>query len=83
MQETIHYRNEATNLWETTLATNNIYYVDMEKRFQDFCENKIDPRALRVTVYDTNNVALALRQLSKSSGRMALGQDKSNYETSE
>lgn len=65
------------------MATNNIYYVDMEKRFQDFCENKIDLRALHVMVYDTNNVALALRQLSKSSGRMALGQDKSNYETLE
>ena len=45
----------------------------MEKRFEDFQNNRIDLRALHVMVYDTDNVALALRQLSKSPGRMALG----------
>lgn len=65
------------------MSTNNIYFVDMEKRFEDFKNNKIDLRALHVMVYDANNVALALRQLSKSPGRMALGPDKTNIKTLE
>ena len=55
----------------------------MEKRFEDFQNNRIDLRALHVMVYDTDNVALALRQLSKSPGRMALGPDKTNIKTLE
>ncbi|MEG0455383.1 MAG: reverse transcriptase domain-containing protein, partial [Bacteroides sp.] len=65
------------------MSTNNVYFVDMERRFNDFCDNKIDLRALHVMVYDTNNVALALRQLSKSDGRMAKGPDGTNFETLE
>ena len=65
------------------MSTNNIYFVDMEKRFEDFQNNRIDLRALHVMVYDTDNVALALRQLSKSPGRMALGPDKTNIKTLE
>ena len=65
------------------MSTNNIYFVDMEKRFEDFQNNKIDLRALHVMVYNANNVALALRQLSKSPGRMALGPDKTNIKTLE
>ena len=55
----------------------------MEQRFNDFRDSKIDLRALHVMVYDTNNVALALRQLSKSPGRMTLGPDGTNYQTLE
>ena len=65
------------------MSTNNIYFVDMEKRFEDFQNNRIDLRALHVMVYETNNVALALRQLSKSPGRMALGPDNTNIKTLE
>jgi group II intron reverse transcriptase/maturase len=55
----------------------------MEQRFNDFRDGKIDMRALHPMVYDTNNVALALRQLSQSKGRMALGPDKTNFKTLE
>jgi hypothetical protein len=48
----------------------------MEQRFNDFQNHKIDLRALHVMVYDTNNVALALRQLSQSGGKMAKGPDE-------
>jgi group II intron reverse transcriptase/maturase len=65
------------------MSTNNIYYVDMEQRFNDFQDGKIDMRALHNIVCNTNNVALAVRQLSKSSGRMALGPDGTNYQTLE
>jgi group II intron reverse transcriptase/maturase len=65
------------------MSTNNIYYVDMERRFDDFQNGKINMRELHPMVYDANNVALALRQLSKSSGRMAKGPDGTNYETLE
>jgi len=65
------------------MSTNNIYYVDMERRFDDFQNGKIDMCELHLMVYDTNNVSLALRQLSKSSGRMAKGQDGTNYKTLE
>jgi len=65
------------------MSTNNVYYVDMEKRFNDFRESKVDMRMLHGMVYDENNVAFAVRQLSKSNGRMALGPDGTNYETLE
>jgi len=55
----------------------------MEQRFNDFRNSKIDMRALHVMVYDINNVALALRQLSKSKGRMAFGPDGTNIKTLE
>ena len=55
----------------------------MEQRFNDFRDCKIDMRTLHSMVYDTNNVALAVRQLSKSPGRMALGPDGSNFKTLE
>lgn len=45
----------------------------MEKRFENFQNNRIDLRALHVMVYDTDNVALALRQLSKKSGKNGTG----------
>jgi retron-type reverse transcriptase len=65
------------------MSTNNIYYVDMEKRFNDFRDGKIDMRMLHPMVYDVNNVAFAIRQLSKSPGRMAKGIDGTNYQTLE
>lgn len=65
------------------MGTNNVYYVDMEKRFEDYRDGKADMRALHVMVYDADNVALAVHQLSRSSGRMALGQDKTNIKTLE
>ena len=65
------------------MNSNNIYYVDMEQRFNDFRDGKFDMRALHPTVYDENNVAFAVRQLSKSPGRMALGPDGTNYATLE
>jgi len=68
---------------EQPMSTNNIYFVDMEKRFNDFRDGKIDLRVLHEMVYDSNNVALALRQLSKSGGRMALGSDNTNFATLE
>jgi hypothetical protein len=60
------------------MSTNNIYYVDMEKRFNDFRSNNVDMRMLHPMVYDLNNVAFAVRQLSKSPGRMAKGIDGTN-----
>jgi len=65
------------------MSTNNVYYVDMEQRFNDFRDGKIDMRTLHCMVYDENNVALALRQLSQSPGRMALGPDGTNCQTLE
>jgi len=65
------------------MSTNNVYYVDMEQRFIDFRNGNIDMRNLHPMVYDPDNVALAVRQLSKSSGKMASGPDGSNYETLE
>jgi len=65
------------------MSTNNVYYVDMEQRFNDFRDGKIDMRTLHPMIYDENNVALAIRQLGKSPGRMALGPDGTNYETLE
>ena len=65
------------------MSTNNIYYVDMKERFNDFRDGKFNMRELHPMVYDDDNVALALRQLSKSSGRMALGPDNTNYKTLE
>jgi RNA-directed DNA polymerase len=65
------------------MSTNNIYYVDMEQRFKDFRDGKIDMREIHNMVYDENNVALAVRQLSQSPGRMALGPDGTNFKTLE
>ena len=55
----------------------------MEERFNCFRNNQVDPRALHIMVYDANNVAFAVRQLSQSSGKMALGSDGTNYQTLE
>ena len=55
----------------------------MEQRDNDFRDGKTALRALRVMVYDTNNVAFAVRQLSRSTGRMALGPDGTNFKTLE
>ena len=60
------------------MAVNNIYYVDMEQRFLDFQNGAIDMRNLHPMVYDDRNVALAVRQLSQSPGKMALGPDGTN-----
>ena len=65
------------------MGINNIYYVDMEQRFNDFRDGRIDPTTLHDIVYDEKNVALAIRQLSKSDGRMAFGPDGTNYQTLE
>lgn len=65
------------------MSTNNVYYVDMAQRFDDFMNGRIDMRALHPMVYEANNVALAVRQLSKAKGRMAKGQDDTNYQTLE
>jgi len=55
----------------------------MEQRLSDFQQNKYNLRELHHMVYDPNNVALAVRQLSKAKGRMAKGPDGTNYETLE
>ena len=65
------------------MSINNVYYVDMEKRFNDFKNGVLDTRTLHQMVFDENNVALAVRQLSKSPGKMALGIDGTNYKTLE
>ena len=65
------------------MSTNNVYYVDMEQRFSDYLAGKINMRNLHEMVYDHGNVALALRQLSKSSGRMTKGPDGTNFKTLE
>ena len=65
------------------MSTNNVYYVDMEKRFEDWKNGKIDMKAIHEMVYEINNISLALRQLSQSSGRMSKGHDGTNYQTLE
>jgi len=65
------------------MSTNNIYYIDMAKRFENYQNDSIDMRNLHEMVYEPNNVALAVRQLSKSKGKMAKGIDGTNYETLE
>lgn len=65
------------------MSTNNVYYVDMEQRFSDYLAGKINMRNLHEMVYDHGNVALALRQLSKSGGRMTKGPDGTNFKTLE
>ena len=65
------------------MSTNNIYYVDMARRFNDFKDGKINMRKLHHMVYDADNVAFAVRQLSKAKGRMAKGHDGTNYQTLE
>jgi retron-type reverse transcriptase len=64
-------------------ANNNIYYVDMAQRFNNFKENKIDMRHFSHMVYDSDNVALAARELGQSKGKMALGHDGTNFKTLE
>jgi group II intron reverse transcriptase/maturase len=53
----------------------------MEKRFEDYQNDIYDMRKLHEMVYEPNNVALAVRQISKSKGKMAKGVDGTNYET--
>ena len=65
------------------MAVNNVYYVDMEKRFLEYQSGNADMRNLHSMVYDDRNVALAIRQLSQSPGRMTPGPDGSNYKTLE
>ena len=65
------------------MSNNNIYYVDMEKRFDDFQNGRINMRQLHPMIYEENNVALAIRQLGQSSGKMAKGPDGSNFKTLE
>lgn len=65
------------------MSTNNIYYVDMEKRFLDYKNGKINMHSFHHMVYEINNVSLAIKQLSENSGRMSKGQDGTNYETLE
>ena len=65
------------------MAVNNIYYVDMEKRYLDYQNGTVDMRNLHPMVYDDRNVALAVRQLGQSPGRMTPGPDGSNYKTLE
>lgn len=65
------------------MAVNNIYHVDMEKRYLDFQNGTIDMRNLHPMVYNDRNVALAVRQLSQSPGKMALEPDGTNYKTLE
>ena len=55
----------------------------MEQRYNDYRNGKMDMRTLHPMVYDANNVAFALRQLSQSGGRMALGPDGTNIKTLE
>ena len=55
----------------------------MEQRFNNFRNNKYDLRLLHPMVYEMNNVALAVRQLSKAKGRMRKGPDDTNYQTLE
>ena len=55
----------------------------MEKRFEAFQNGEINLRQLHPMVYEERNVALAIRQLSQSSGRMSKGYDGSNYKTLE
>ena len=79
MKENNRYRNEAKT--NQTMSTNNRYYVDMEARFRAFQNGEIDMHLLHPMVYDSNNVALAVRQLSQSGGKNALGPDGTNYQT--
>lgn len=55
----------------------------MEERFNNYVNEKIDLYSIHTMVYEINNVSLALKQLSISGGRMAKGQDGTNYQTLE
>ena len=77
MKETI--RTEMRRVRLTSI--NNIYFMDMKQRFEDFKNGNIDMRNLSPLVYSEENVMLAVRQLSKSKGRMTKGPDGSNYDT--
>lgn len=65
------------------MSTNNRYYADMKARFLAFQNGEIDMRNLHTMVYEPNNVALALRQLSRSGGRDSKGPDGINIHTLE
>ena len=65
------------------MSNNNIYFIDMKKRFEDYQNGKIDMRNLHEMVYEPNNVAFAVKQLSKGKGRMSKGVDGTNYKTLE
>lgn len=65
------------------MSNNNIYYVDMEKRFEGYQNGEFNMRHLHPLVYEENNVALAVRQLGQSSGKLSKGPDGSNYQTLE
>lgn len=69
-----------TLLETTQMSTNNRYYVDMKARFLAFQNGEIDLRNLHPIVYEPNNVALALRQLSHSGGRDSQGPDGTNIQ---
>jgi RNA-directed DNA polymerase len=77
MKETI--RTEMRRVRLTSI--NNIYFMDMKQRFEDFKNGNIDMRNLSPLVYSEENVMLAVRQLSKGKGRMTKGPDGSNYDT--
>ena len=77
MKETI--RTEMRRVRLTSI--NNIYFMDMKQRFENFKNGNIDMRNLSPLVYSEENVMLAVRQLSKSKGRMTKGPDGSNYDT--
>ena len=47
------------------MSTNNIYFVDMKERFENFKNSNVDMRNLCPLVYSEENVMLAVRQLSK------------------
>ena len=55
----------------------------MKERFESYKENKINLYELHEMVYEEKNVALALRQLNQSRGKMAKGPDGTNFETLE
>ena len=65
------------------MALNNIYYINMEERFNDVKSGKFDlmMKDIHLLVYSEENIMLAVRQLSKSSGKYAKGIDGSNYST--
>jgi group II intron reverse transcriptase/maturase len=65
--------------YSPTMSNNNIYFIDMKKRFEDYQNGLIDMRNLHEMVYEPNNVAFAVKQLSRGKGRTAKGIDGTNY----
>jgi hypothetical protein len=55
----------------------------MKQRFIDYLEGKTGMQRLHPMVYNMDNVAFAVKQLSKTKGRMSKGQDGTNYQTLE